>query len=88
LPGCTPATPRITVLRPGQREGHALREAATLPPPSGELRCGVAILGPGVAGLTAAWRLAREGRRDILLIDGPEPDGNAAGSLLGGIACP
>lgn len=88
LSGCTPASPRVTVLRPGLSEGHALREAATLPPASGELRCGVAILGSGVAGLTAAWRLAREGRRDVLLVDGPEPDGNAAGSTLGGIACP
>jgi len=50
LAGCTPAAPLVTVLRPGLREGHALREAATLPPPSGELRCGVAILGSGVAG--------------------------------------
>lgn len=88
LAGCTPAAPLVTVLRPGLREGHALREAAALPPPSGELRCGVAILGSGVAGLTAAWRLAREGRRDVLLVDGPEPDGNAAGGVLGGIACP
>jgi glycine/D-amino acid oxidase-like deaminating enzyme len=39
----------------------------------------VAILGSGVAGLTAAWRLARDGHDDFLLLDGPEPDGNAAG---------
>ena len=80
--------PAISVLRPGMREGHALRDTAALPTPSGELRCAVAILGSGVAGLTAAWRLAREGQRDVVLVDGPEPDGNAAAGALGGIACP
>lgn len=90
LPGCTPALvpPPVAVVRPGLREGHALRDGTSLPPPSGELRCAIAILGSGVAGLSAAWRLAREGQRDLLLIDGPEPDGNAAGGVLGGIACP
>jgi glycine/D-amino acid oxidase-like deaminating enzyme len=86
--GGGPAAPGVRVLRPGMREGHALRDAHALPAPSGELRCAVAVLGSGVAGLSAAWRLAREGMRDVLLIDGPEPDGNAAAGLLGGIACP
>jgi glycine/D-amino acid oxidase-like deaminating enzyme len=90
LHGCDLRPPGfgVSVLRPGMREGHLLRDAAALPAPSGELRCAVAILGSGVAGLSAAWRLAREGGRDVLLIDGPEPDGNAAASLLGGLACP
>jgi phytoene dehydrogenase-like protein len=70
------------------REGHALRDGAAPAPPSGEMRCAVAMLGSGVAGLTAAWRLAREGQRDVVLVNGPEPDGNAAGGTMGGIACP
>jgi hypothetical protein len=44
---------------------------------------GVAILGGGIAGLTAAWRLAREGYDDFILIDGPEPDGNATATRFG-----
>jgi hypothetical protein len=68
----------VTVLRPGRAEGHRLRDGVALPEPSGELQTGVAILGGGIAGLTAAWRLAREGFEDFILLDGPEPDGNAA----------
>ena len=78
----------VNIVRPGMREGHALRDNAAHAPPSGEVRCAVAVLGSGVAGLTAAWRLAREGQRDVVLVNGPEPDGNAAGGTLGGIACP
>lgn len=90
LPGCTPSPspPALTVLRPGMREGHALRDRHALPAVSGELDCAVAILGSGAAGLTAAWRLAREGQRDVVLVDGPEPDGNAAAGVLGGLPCP
>ncbi|MDB5802642.1 MAG: amine oxidase [Rhodocyclales bacterium] len=77
---------------PGMAEGHilrdGLRDAAKLPSPSGELECDVAIFGSGVAGMTAAWRLAKAGRRNILVIAGPEPDGNAAGASMAGQACP
>lgn len=66
------------ILRPGMAEGHALRDRPRLPEAQGEIRVGTAILGGGVAGLSAAWRLARAGYRDVLLLDGPEPDGNAA----------
>jgi glycine/D-amino acid oxidase-like deaminating enzyme len=68
----------LTVLRPGRAEGHRLREGGALPKATTELRAGVVILGGGIAGLTTAWRLAREGFEDFVLIDGPEPDGNAA----------
>lgn len=40
---------------PGMREGHALRDHATLPPPSGTIETDVAILGAGAAGLSCAW---------------------------------
>ncbi|UHQ18365.1 NAD(P)-binding protein [Lysobacter sp. KIS68-7] len=69
-------TPRIDY--PGMREGHALRDAKALPPPRGELRTGIAILGSGVAGMACAWALARAGRRDFVLLQGPEYGGNAA----------
>lgn len=81
-------TPPVRILRPGMAAGHLLRDGIKLPPPSGEIDCDVAIFGSGVAGLAAAWRLAKEGRRNILMIAGPEPDGNAAGARIAGQACP
>ncbi len=44
--------------------GHRLREGR-FPPPSATESIGVAILGGGVAGLSAAWRLAKRGRTDF-----------------------
>ena len=82
LPGCRQLNHLgipITVLRPGMAEGHRLRDGALLPAPTREIRTGIVILGSGVAGLTSAWRLAKEGVDDFLLVNGPEPDGNAAG---------
>ena len=85
LPGCRRLEHLgipITVLRPGMEAGHALRGGAPLPTAQRELRTDVAILGSGIAGLTAAWRLAREGHDDYLLVSGPEPFGNAAGGRI------
>ena len=67
---------------PGMRAGHALRDAKTLPPARGEHRTGIAILGSGVAGMACAWALARAGRHDFVLVQGPEYGGNAAGANL------
>ncbi|MEC5398360.1 NAD(P)-binding protein [Uliginosibacterium sp. H1] len=70
--------------------GHALRDqgARSWPEPSGELDCDVAILGSGVAGVTAAWKLAREGHRNFVLLSGPEPGGNTAGGGQGDLRHP
>jgi glycine/D-amino acid oxidase-like deaminating enzyme len=74
--------------RPGMQQGHALRHGAALPAPSREVRTEVAILGSGVAALTAAWKLAREGFKDFLLLSGPEFGGNASGGAFGGLRYP
>lgn len=79
--------PAPVVLRPGMAEGHALRDAASWPsavPAQDEIVTDVAILGGGVAGLSAAWQLARGGLKDFVLVDGPEFGGNAAGGNFGG----
>ena len=58
--------------------GPRLRDGTPLPTPHAGDRTGVAILGSGIAG---SPRLAagKEGVDDFLLLDGPEPFGNAAG---------
>ncbi len=69
-----------TVAYPGRTVGHRLRDhgSAAWPSPSAEHVVDVAIVGSGIAGLTCAWRLAREGHRRFALVTGPEPHGNAA----------
>lgn len=81
LPGCDGLRRLgipIHVDYPGMAAGHTLQGSAPRPAAQREIRTGVAIIGSGVAGLGAAWRLAGEGCDDFLLLDGPEPDGNAA----------
>ncbi|HEX6736256.1 MAG TPA: FAD-dependent oxidoreductase [Azonexus sp.] len=70
-------------LPPGQLSGpdlslaHRLRDGR-LPPPEATRRTGVVIVGGGIAGLSAAWQLARTGVDDFLLLDlEAEPGGNS-----------
>lgn len=48
--------------------GHLLREGA-VPRPSSEKRIPVLIVGGGIAGLSAGWRLAREGVHDFEILE-------------------
>lgn len=73
---------------PGRAEGHFLRDRKALPPPSTVIETDIAILGSGIAGLTAAWKLKREGHTRALMIDGPQPWGNAAGGHFGELEFP
>ena len=77
-----------TVHAPGREEGHYLRDRKPLPPSSQSLETDVLILGSGIAALTAAWKLRKEGHGDFLMLDGPEPYGNAAGGRYGGLGYP
>jgi len=79
-------TPQIDY--PGMQAGHRLRDAAALPQPTGTRHHDVAILGAGIAGLSCAWKLAREGYTDFVLVQGPEFGGNAAGEQRDGLAYP
>ncbi len=71
LVGCPSGrTPTLegTVVGASWQRGHRLREASELK--TGQrLRTDVAILGGGVAGLSAAWRLRRAGLEDFLLLE-------------------
>lgn len=58
----TPAPMGGALLGASHAVGHLLRDPAALPPVDGPPhRCDVAIVGGGVAGLSAAWRLAGSG---------------------------
>lgn len=73
---------------PGMHEGHLVRDKHGFPPPSSEVNTEVVILGSGAAGLTAAWKLAKEGFRNFIVISGPEFGGNAAGGQFGDLRYP
>lgn len=73
---------------PGMQAGHALRDAAAWPHPSASRQRDVVILGSGVAGLSCAWKLAREGHTDFLVVQGPELEGNAAAGQRDGLDYP
>lgn len=66
----------------GRQAGHTLREQKHWPAPTETLETDVLILGSGVAALTAAWQLNKHGHNNSLMIDGPQPYGNAAGGQM------
>ena len=49
--------------------GHLLREPGKLPMPTETLRIPVAIVGGGIGGLSAAWKLAKSGFKDFRLFE-------------------
>jgi hypothetical protein len=71
------------VFYPGRAIGHRLRDMKPpdWPAPTAEYTTDVVIVGSGIAGLTTAWRLAREGCTRFALVTGPEPHGNAASGI-------
>jgi monoamine oxidase len=72
----------------GPQLGHLLREPG-LPPPTARERVEVAIVGAGVAGLAAAWHLARGGVRDLVVLDLENtPGGNARAGVSPATAYP
>lgn len=81
LRAITEITPNVRL--PGQAAGHRLRDMKALPAPAETRRVGVAICGSGIGGLSCAWRLAKAGRHDAVVVEGPERFGNAAGGAFG-----
>lgn len=75
---------RITGLPPGEvggpgfSLGHRLRDGTGFPEPTSSERIPVVIVGGGVAGLSAGWRLHKSGFADFALLEmESEPGGNA-----------
>lgn len=79
---------RPTLHYPGRDIGHYLRDGKALPAPSKIIEAEVVILGSGIGGLSAAWKLGKAGQKGVVMVDGPEPFGNAAGGRFGELAFP
>ncbi|MDR0563359.1 MAG: NAD(P)-binding protein [Azoarcus sp.] len=82
LPGCSrravPPLPPGSLDGGGSPLGHRLRDGGAFPPPDETRRVPVLIVGAGIAGLSAAWRLKREGFGDFAFIElEAAPGGNA-----------
>ena len=52
-----------------QNWGHRLRDRAAFPSPAETVNKAVIIVGGGIAGLSAAWRMEKRGFRDFLLLE-------------------
>jgi hypothetical protein len=60
------------------RQGHLLRDRAVFPKPVKALKIPLVIVGAGVAGLSAAWRLDKHGFHDFLVLElAQQAGGNA-----------
>jgi len=58
--------------------GHRIRDHASFSSPRQTQKIGIAIVGAGIAGLTAAWRLHKKGFRDFVILEmEPDPGGNS-----------
>ncbi|MBU0593541.1 MAG: NAD(P)-binding protein [Gammaproteobacteria bacterium] len=72
IPGCQPQTsarlPNGEMLGPSMERGHLLR-GRDFPAPSETRKTGVAIVGGGIAGLSAAWKLNKSGFGDFHLLE-------------------
>ena len=71
LAGCAPTAPPLPpgdMYGPALDLGHLLREP-DFPPPSETRRVPVAIVGAGIGGLAAGWKLARAGFSDFLIVE-------------------
>lgn len=77
--GGPPGNARLTgrIVGASHEVGHRLRDGA-LPEPQQTREVAVAIVGAGIAGLSAGWKLLRSGMRDFVLLElEAEPGGNA-----------
>ena len=75
----TPALPEGEIVGASDGIGHLIRDGLRPEPESWE-RAGVVIVGGGVAGLAAAWRLMRAGVEDFVLLELEQAPGGTARS--------
>ncbi len=78
----------VTVDYPGRSAGHRLRDGGQGVSSGTPLAFDVVVVGSGIAGLSAAWKLARQGVTNVALLSGPERYGNAAARRSHDLAYP
>lgn len=71
--------PSVHINRVGLPFGHLLRDNSLPMQAKREYHTDILVLGSGAAALSAVWYLAKHGRRNILLAEGIERNGNNAG---------
>ncbi len=59
----------VRILGPSFAAGHQLRDGFAFPPPSEFKKTDVLILGGGIAGLSAGWRLQKKGVKDFKILE-------------------
>ncbi|HEY1958269.1 MAG TPA: FAD-dependent oxidoreductase [Polyangiaceae bacterium] len=76
-----PPLPPGEIAFPSEKLGHRVRDGAKVEVPSdGWTRAGVVVVGAGVAGLSAAWRLARADVSDVAILELDTAPGGTAKS--------
>ena len=81
--------PPLAIHRMGLPLGHLLRDGAFADAPLPRAQdCDVLILGSGAAALSALWYLTRQGRRNVILAEGLERNGNHAAFVHGELSAP
>lgn len=94
LAGCSPQAlplpPEGRVVGASVEFGHRLREANSLEPAADQWRhVPVVIVGGGIAGLSAAWRLNRAGFHDFVVLElESEPGGTSRGETTAPLSHP
>jgi hypothetical protein len=92
--GCSRNQPQLppegSIIGASAGIGHRLRDGfRPVPAPDRWQKVGVVIVGGGIAGLSAAWRLQRAGFEDFVLLElEPAAGGTSRSGTLGGIPCP
>ncbi len=59
----------VELLGPSSAAGHRLRDGFNFPEPNETRKTGVLIVGGGIAGLSAGWRLQKRGFHDFRLLE-------------------
>ncbi len=87
-PAAAPPLPPGRLLGQAATLGHRLRDG-TFPAPDETRRVPVLIVGGGIGGLAAGWKLARSGMHDFLLLEmEAEAGGNSRGLATPAGPCP